>query len=101
MPDEILASELTAEHVGRLVRHQSFNGTLLAIEHGGPFPLPDSLVTDGIEPFVQDGKIPRAFTEQLQIQPVSPGYPGREPDPFYAWLVPGETIELGGTIDHA
>lgn len=100
MPEQVLASELTEEHVGRLVCHNLFNGILLAIEHGGPFPVPDTLPSL-LKPYVSH-TIPPSFTEQLQIRPLLAGYPrpGAEPDPFYAWLVPGEVVTIEES-DHA
>lgn len=105
MPEQILASDLDEQHVGRRVHHKLFWGTLLAAEHGGPFPVPDGL--SGAEPpFAEDGTIPRAFTTQLHVRPILPGYPMPEdnqhgsPDAFYVWLVPGEVVTIEES-DHA
>lgn len=92
------ASDLTAEHVGVLVRVAPLRSgrRVLAVEQGGPFTIPDGLPV----PYVEGASLPPQFGTHLVLERVpeedGPGGPdGDDPGhPLHVWCVPTAPVSL-------
>jgi hypothetical protein len=100
--DWLPASVVDQEHIGWWVRTEPMSAParLLAVEHGGPFPVPPELVEAGMLPpslaHIADAPyLPPDFTTQLHVQPLQAGIPTEDgAPPFYVWLVPHARVHL-------
>lgn len=89
---EIHASELTQEHVGRMLDTAPLRGParVLSVEHGGPFQVPESLRGGVSEYLTRDGYVSDAFSVHLTVEHPEPN----APEDLHVWLLPTTLVEV-------
>lgn len=96
---DLIAADLTAEHVGHLVHVVPLRSArrLVEVEQGGPFEIPEGLPV----PILDGRSIPSSLSTHLVVERIpeedGPGGPdGQDPGyPLHVWCIPSIPVTVG------